>query len=232
MSARSLEDERFVAVGKSRALAAWEIASVVTTGLFAEWAVLANLGLSRAWLVVPFAFAFALTITSHRARRESVRDLGLRFDNFARALRVLAPLMLAGGLLLALWSWLWFGASPRASGGRGAGFWIVFPVWGVAWGLMQQYILQAFVNRRAQVVFGAGWRSILTTALVFAALHLPNPWLAAATFIGGLVWAYAYQRAPNLFALALSHAAMTWVLIATFPTNSLNSLRVGFKYFG
>lgn len=224
--------EAFVSRERSRSLAAWEIASVVATALVAEWAVLANVGLGRAWLVIPIAFAFALTITSHRARGESLRDLGFRFDNFARALGVLAPLMIGGGLLLGLWGRLWLGGRFQVGGGRGAAYWIVFPVWGVLWGLLQQYVLQAFVNRRAQIVFGAGWRSVVATALVFALLHLPNPWLTAATFAGGLVWAYAYQRAPNLFALSLSHAAMTWVLIATFPPSSLNSLRVGFKYFG
>jgi membrane protease YdiL (CAAX protease family) len=224
--------EASVSRERSRALAAWEIVSVVTTGLAAEWAMLANVGLGRAWLLVPFALAFALTITSHRARGESPRDLGFRFDNFARALRLLAPLMIGGALLLALWGWFGLGGRFRLGGGRGAAYWLSFTIWDAPWGLLQQYVLQAFVNRRAQMVFGAGRRSVLLTALVFALLHLPNPWLAAATLAGGLVWAYAYQREPNLFALALSHAAMTWVLIATFPPGALRSLRVGFKYFG
>ena len=117
-------------------------------------------------------------------------------------------------------------------GGRSGSRLATYATWGVLWGLFQQYALQGFINRRAQIIFGAGWRSVLLTALVFALLHLPNPWLAAATFLAGLIWAYAYQRAPNLFALALSHAVMTWVLISTVPVNSLEGLRVGFKYFG
>jgi membrane protease YdiL (CAAX protease family) len=217
---------------RSRSLAWWEIASVVVSALVAEWAVLADLSFGKSLLVVPVGLAFALTIYSHRVRGETARDLGFRFDNFARACRVLAPLMLAGAVLLALWGWLWFGARFRIGGGRARAYWLVFPLWGVAWGLLQQYVLQAFVNRRARIIFGAGWRSVLLTALVFALLHLPNPWLTAATFTGGLVWAYAYQRAPNLYALALSHAAMTWVLIASVPASALNGLRVGFKYFG
>jgi len=63
-------------------------------------------------------------------------------------------------------------------------------------------------------------------------LHLPNPWLMAATFLGGLIWAAVYQRAPNLWALALSHALMTWVLISTLPAAALGGLRVGYKFFG
>ncbi|MCA1849827.1 MAG: CPBP family intramembrane metalloprotease, partial [Acidobacteria bacterium] len=75
-------------------------------------------------------------------------------------------------------------------------------------------------------------RSVLLVALIFGALHLPNPWLTMATFVGGAVWAVVYQRAPNLYALALSHAIMTWVLVSTLPTQALQNLRVGFKYFG
>ena len=215
----------------ARALAAWEIASVVSSALIAEWAVLALVGFSKLWLAVPVALAVALMIASHRARGETMRELGWRLDNLWGALRVLLPLMAAGALLLALWGWVWFGGRFRVGGWR-AGWWgLGFPVWGAAWGLVQQYVLQAFINRRAQEIFGAGWRSVLLVALVFALLHLPNPYLSAATFLGGLVWAYSYQRAPNLFALALSHAAMTWLLISTMPEGVLRGLRVGFNYF-
>jgi membrane protease YdiL (CAAX protease family) len=220
------------APGASRSLAAWEIASLVSSVIVAEWAVLALAGFSKLWLVVPVALALALMIYSQRARGESWRELGWRFDNFGRALIVLTPLMLAGALLLVLCGWAWFGGRFRVGGWRAGWALLGFPVWGLAWGLVQQYVLHAFVNRRAQIVFGAGWRSVLTVAVIFGLLHLPNPWLAAATFLGGLAWAYAYQREPNLYALAISHAAMTWVLVSTIPPEALNNLRVGYKYFG
>jgi membrane protease YdiL (CAAX protease family) len=56
--------------------------------------------------------------------------------------------------------------------------------------------------------------------------------LAFATFIGGFIWAYVYQRAPNLPALALSHALMSMLLACSLPPSVINSLRVGIKYFG
>lgn len=219
------------AAREKRALAAWEIASIAVSIIIGEWAVFA-LGNHKTLLVVPIACAFALIFYSHYLRGETLRELGWGMDNFIRAARLLLLPMIAGTLVLVLVGWLWFGGS--FSFGRGRAGWEIsgFPVWGLAWGLLQQYVLQSFINRRAQIVFGKGARSILLVAAVFALLHLPNPWLTGATFFGGLIWAAVYQRAPNLYALALSHAFLTWALISTFPGSALHGLRVGYKFFG
>ena len=217
--------------GQSRSLAACEIASVAASALVAEWAIIAAVGFSNLWHAVPVALAFALMIYSHRLRGETAREIGWNLSNFWPALRLLIAPMIAGSLLLALAGWLLFGSTLRIGDGRAGWAVLGFPVWGFAWGLLQQYVLQGFINRRAQLIFGRGRASVLLTASVFALLHLPNPWLMAATFAGGLLWAWAFQRAPNLLALALSHALMTWVLVSTLPDSALRGLRVGFKYF-
>ena len=54
-----------------RALAAWEIASLVSSALIAEWILSAAAGRTRLIVVIPLAFAFVLVITSHFLRRES-----------------------------------------------------------------------------------------------------------------------------------------------------------------
>ena len=216
---------------QSRSLAACEIASVAASALVCEWAVIAAVGFDNLWHAAPAGLAFALMIYSHRLRGETPRELGWNVSEFWPALRLLLVPMIAGSLLLALVGRLWLGASFRVAGGRAGWAVLGFPVWGLAWGLLQQYVLQGFVNRRAQILFGRGRRSVLLTASVFALLHLPNPWLTAATFAGGLLWAWVYQRAPNLFALALSHALMTWALVSALPDSALRGLRVGFKYF-
>jgi membrane protease YdiL (CAAX protease family) len=219
------------AASQSRSLAAYEIASVAASALVAEWAVIAAVGFGNVWHAVPVGLAFALMIYSHRLRGETPREIGWNLSEFWPALRLLAIPMLAGSSLLALAGWLLTGATFRVGAGRAGWAVLGFPVWGLLWGLLQQYVLQGFVNRRAQILFGRGRLSVLLTASVFALLHLPNPWLAAATFAGGLLWAWVYQRAPNLFALALSHAAMTWVLVSALPDSALRGLRVGYKYF-
>ena len=223
--------EQSGAVLGDRALAAWEIASVASSILIAEWILSAVMGRSKLAVAIPIALAFVLMIGSHRWRGETLRDLGFRFDNFLRAGKLLLLPMLLTAVLGLLAGW-WFGEGMsflRWHAGRPIAGQLVL---GFGWGLLQQYVLQGFINRRAQVIWGQSWLSIILVAILFGGLHLPNPWLAVLTFGGGIIWAAIYQRAPNLFALAVSHSLMTWVLVSTLPASALNHLRIGFKYFG
>jgi membrane protease YdiL (CAAX protease family) len=213
------------------ALAAWEIASVVSSALIAEWILSAAAGRSKLIVAIPLTLAFLFMLSSHRLRRETLHDLGFRFDNFLRALKLLVlPMVIVAAVAFAIG----FVAGNRPDFFR----WhsernIVFQLsLGFGWGFIQQYVLQSFINRRAQRIWGAGILSTVLTAAIFAGLHFPNPGLMLVTFIGGFIWASVYERAPNLFALAVSHSLMTWVLVSTLPASSLNHLRIGFKYFG
>ncbi|HEV7376210.1 MAG TPA: CPBP family intramembrane glutamic endopeptidase [Pyrinomonadaceae bacterium] len=207
-------------------LAAWEIASVTSSFLIAEWMVMPFAGNSKLVAAVPVGLAFTLMLLSHHARRESAREIGWRFDNFGSAARLLVLPMLVVAIVL-----VGIGLMTRSLRFDRQQV-LEWAVWLPLWGLMQQYVLQGFINRRAQILYGRGSKSVLLVALIFALLHLPNPWLSVATFAGGLVWAYVYQRAPNLIALALSHALMSMLLALSLPPATINSLRVGIKYFG
>lgn len=211
-------------------MAAWEIASIVVTTLIGEWVIFSIGGESKILIAFPVICAFAYLFFSHRAWGEGRRELGWRWDNFGQALKLLlGPMCLLSVLLIAIGlrqESLDFG---KWRGGQSV---LGVPALGVLWGLMQQYVLQSFINRRAQVIWGAGGRSIVLVGLLFGALHLPNPALTIITLVGGIIWAWVYQRAPNLFALALSHSVMTWVVVSTVPSAWLHGLRVGYKYFG
>ena len=211
--------------GGERLLALWEVASVTVSFLAAAWVAGPFAESSKLVGAVPVAFALVLMLLSHRARGETAREVGWRVDNFGRALRLLAPPMLAAAAVVALVGWTY--RSFRVSKLENWQ-WVA---WLFAWGLIQQYALHGFVNRRAQIIWGRGWRSVLAVAAVFALLHLPNPWLALATFAGGAAWAWVYQRAPNIPALAVSHALMSLLLVWALPPWVMQSLRVGFKYF-
>lgn len=212
-----------------KALAFWEIVSVITSCLIGEWVIFSiGRGSSVAFAVLVI-IVFAFMFRSHQLRGESARDLGLRLDNFMQAVKLLIlPMAVVSAVLIAIG---YASGSLNFFRWRGGQSILGVPALGILWGLMQQYALQAFINRRAQIIWGRGLQSVLFVALMFSLLHLPNPGLAIATFAGGLLWAAVYQRVPNLLALALSHGIMTWVLVSTVPASVLGGLRVGFKYF-
>jgi membrane protease YdiL (CAAX protease family) len=99
----------------------------------------------------------------------------------------------------------------------------------IPWALGQQFALQTVLLRESQgtVSKSAG---IWLAALLFASLHLPNPFLTAATFIGALAWCWVYTRYPNLLPHTLSHAILTLAILYAFDDRITGGLRVGSAY--
>jgi hypothetical protein len=211
--------------GQVDRLALWEIVSVVISCLIAEWVVLGFAGRNKLVIAIPILLALGLMAFSHRERGESFHELGFRTDNFLDSCRLL--LLPTAVAVLAILATGWF-TSHAIFAGHFRARYLSLPLWA----LFQQYTLNGFINRRAQLAFGKGLRSIAVVAVIFALLHFPNPLLAIVTLVGGLMWAAVYQRQPNLFALALSHTVVSITLALTISSNLFNSLRVGFKYFG
>jgi membrane protease YdiL (CAAX protease family) len=171
-----------------------------------------------------------LVIISHGVRGESIRDIGFRFDNCLRALSLLSVPVIATALLCLLVGWK-LGTPVNFLRWHPTRYLALQFAVGFCWAFAQQYVLQGFVNRRAMTLAGRGWVSILIAAAIFGLLHLPNIWITAITFVGGVIWAAVYQRVPNLFALAITHSVMTWFIVSTLPPTALHHLRVGLRYF-
>jgi len=208
----------------SSTVALWEIVSIVLSFGIGEWVVIAFVPQNKLMLAVPALAALSLVLFSKKERGESWRDLGWRLDNFGSAVRIIFLPTLIGAAIILLVGWqmssIHLSRSNLVTWGTGL----------VVWAFAQQLFLQGFINRRSQIIWGKGWISVLIVAVIFAVLHLPNPILSLATFIGAIIWAKAYQRHPNLFAVALSHASLSFLLAMSLPNWLLNNLRVGFKY--
>ncbi len=205
----------------------------------AQMAIVLLCALAVEWLVLPFSknpilvalpilIAVGVVFFSHRAEKETLKEIGYRFDNFWSCLRLLALPMLVFFAALAL---IGYGLGSLRFDKLFDLAFLKKGAWLFVWGLIQQHALQAFFNRRAQAVWEKDYKSVLFAASIFALLHLPNFWLVIATFLGGVMWAAVYQIIPNLFALALAHGLMSTALVLSAPPAALHGMRVGYNYF-
>lgn len=209
-------------VGKTRVAAAVELSGLVTGVLAIMW-------------VAPFlpdrefasraitGFLLLLLAISRWRDDETWAGLGFRFDNFWPVLKGLLPFV--AGLVV-------FVVSVGAVAGSlrfGERFWRML-VGVPLWGLLQHYLLLAFAHRKFRVLVGDGHRSVFATAALFGVVHLPNPALTIVCTLGGFVWANAYDRSPNLFAHAVTHAIGSAFVANTLPDTWLKSMVVGYRY--
>jgi membrane protease YdiL (CAAX protease family) len=99
----------------------------------------------------------------------------------------------------------------------------------IPWGFGQQFALQTVFLSEAQTTVGRP-AGIVLAAVLFAALHLPNPFLTAMTFAGAVAWCWIYDRYPNVLPLSLSHALLTLAILYAFDERTTGHLRVGAAY--
>jgi membrane protease YdiL (CAAX protease family) len=184
--------------------------------------------LTFTWVLAPIAprwataAAVAAVVGLSILRAAKTGEWGAKGSAFLPALARSAALTAAGGLGIYV-------------AGLQLGTWHTRDdVWGnlaalIPWALGQQFALHTVFLREAQVTFSRG-AGIWIAALMFAALHLPNPFLTVMTGAGALAWCWIYDRYPNLLPMALSHALLTLAILYAFDDAVTGRLRVGAGY--
>jgi hypothetical protein len=164
--------------------------------------------------------AVVLAVSVGRALRTG--EWGLRWSALWPALRDAALFTAAAAAVL----YLAGSALHTVHGREHAGPYLAYLV---LWAAGQQLALQTVLLREAQSATSRG-KGIALAAAVFAALHLPNPFLTLVTLVAAAAWCWIYDRHPNLLPLALSHALLTFVIICSFDPEVTGRLRVGYAY--
>ena len=172
----------------------------------------------RGLVYVPGGLVVALTIW-HDLRHG---EWGFSWRGFGTALwRALTVTLILGLLILGI------GASIGTLHDRRDFLGNLAPL--VVWGGAQQWVLQTVVLREAQRITSPR-AGIVVAALLFGAIHLPNPFLAPVTAAAALVWGWLYERHPNIVPLALSHALGTLAVLHAFDDTITGRLRIGASY--
>lgn len=170
------------------------------------------------WLALPVVLVIGLCVMHNRRTHE----WGFNRKAFWPAMAWSTALTLLFGAVL-WWIGHRLGDAPRRDAP-----WLDF-LYVCVWGGSQQFVLQTVILREAQSV---GRRAAVPlAAAIFAAFHLPNPFLVIVTLTGGLIWCAIYARHPHIVPLALSHAAATVIILMSFNLATTGALRTGWRYF-
>jgi membrane protease YdiL (CAAX protease family) len=208
-------------------------------------------GMKKVWLVVEIMFLYAIILTfiwiifplenfflnlstvafilgavtfSSAYHRKSLKDIGIRLDNFYDSLKsvgsftfILILVMLIAGVLAKSIHFT-FRFIPDLL------FYLV-------WAFLQQYTFQTFFNLKFSEIFNGKIYGAICTALLFFSVHYPNPLLLPATLFLGLFWFWFFLKRPNLFTLTLSHALLASLARYVLPLAVSGNLRVGTLYW-
>jgi membrane protease YdiL (CAAX protease family) len=168
------------------------------------------------------AFIGVLLIASPWLHHDSLDRLGLRLDNFWKALAGVLPISLvAASVAIGAGFFLKSIDPPRNAAVAFAEYF--------AWAIAQQFALQSVILRRLEDIGLRGAAPVAAAAL-FSLVHTPNPGLLILTFLGGLLWCSTFRRNPNIVAVALSHAILAVVIVSTLPPEATGGYRIGPPY--
>lgn len=198
----------------------------------AEVALIMGLIFLIIWVVKPLALSDldlslrilvgVLLLGSPWFHHDSRERLGLRLDNFWKALAGVLPVsLLAASISIGAGYFLGSIDPPENA--------VIELAYYFAWAIAQQYALQSVILLRLEDA-GLGGRAPLVAAALFSLVHAPNPGLLILTFLGGLLWCSAFRRNPNLVAMALSHAVLAVVVASALPPEVTGGYRIGAAY--
>ncbi len=161
----------------------------------------------------------AVTLSS-AFHRKTIKDIGIRWDNFYASLKQVGSFTFASiAILFALGIYY-----------KSIHFtYRIFPDFLVylVWAFLQQYTFQSFFNCRFSELFDKKIYGVSCAAVIFASVHYPNPLLLLATLFLGFFWFWFYLEKPNLFALSICHALLGSAAKYALPLAITGNLKVG-----
>lgn len=168
-------------------------------------------------------FALLATLAVLLARRPSRDELGLGWRGLVPSLWILpASIVLAAAAMLFAHRFGTLHPLSDRNLSHVAGY--------VLWTLYQQVLLQDYFLSRLLRTLRSESASVIMAALLFAAAHLPNLVLTAATLVWGVVSCLLFRRYRNLYILGLAQGLLGLCFAVCVPDALHHHMRVGLGY--
>jgi hypothetical protein len=164
-------------------------------------------------------------------RQDSLKELGIRFDNLPDSGRECAILSLISIVTILFFSILYSDRSyPHGVISYLAGFFRYTP-WGITKriieGIAQQFLLQSVFLIRFLQIFEKKSISLIGAALLFSLAHSPNIGLMFLSFILGLMVCVLFLRNRNIFTLGIMHGVLSIVFVSFLVPRLVGDFKIG-----
>jgi len=158
------------------------------------------------FLIPILVFFIYSDFINKRSFKENIKDIGFRMDNWYDSFKILIVFTsISIPVLFIIWQFF-FPVNNYFY--KELSFWRNFIGYPLG-ALGQEYIFLAFFFRRYKIIFSPYTNiAIIFSAFTFSMIHIPTPPLIIFCFIAGIVWASTYNKYPNLFTIAISHAIL------------------------
>jgi hypothetical protein len=172
-------------------------------------------------ILSPFALAFTLLVVL--ARRPSSDELGVGRRGLKSSLWILPAAILIAALSVIIAAKLGtLHPLYKADFTHISGY--------VLWTVYQQFLLQDYFMDRLLRLISSETAAVSFAGTLFAAAHLPNLLLTAATLVWGMVSCALFQRYRNLWVLGLAQGLLGLCFAVCVPDALHHHLRVGLGY--
>jgi membrane protease YdiL (CAAX protease family) len=167
--------------------------------------------------------ALVVTLTIVLARRPSLESLGIGRSGLAPSFWILpvAVLVAIAGVAVALEIGT-LHPLYKADFMHISGY--------ILWTVYQQFLLNDYFMPRLLRLLNHEGAAVGISAVLFAAAHLPNLPLAAATLVWGAISCSLFQRYRNLYALGFAQGLLGLCFAVCVPDALHHHLRVGLGY--
>jgi len=172
-------------------------------------------------ILSPFALLFTLLVVL--ARRSSSDELGVGRRGLKSSLWILPAAILIAALSVFIAAELGtLHPLYKADFTHISGY--------VLWTVYQQFLLQDYFMDRLLRLVSSEAAAVTLAGTLFAAAHLPNLVLTAATLVWGIVSCALFRRYRNLWVLGLAQGLLGLCFAVCVPDALHHHLRVGLGY--
>jgi len=170
------------------------------------------------WIIFP-----VWLVVSFLVHRDTPKTLGWRADNFWATTQLGLPFFSASIVAIVV-AGIALGALHRMpdhliNERRVVGYF--------AFCVLQQVTMNSYVMNRLLAALGNEHASRFVAAVIFAAVHWPNPVLVPITFIGGYGMCFLFASQRNILPLILGQAILGGLIWWAFPPAWHHGMRVG-----